>query len=381
MFTITNASEHIKNVQSESPSEVVWYKGKTYTFETILEVEQYTYRQDNWIGSSATGPWNHFTGNSIGDYDTIGRMRFSAHPTTPTKNSPFQTSDALATAFALDSSDERYTDNDWSGNPIGIITYISNVVISQSTTSEVVETVIFGGPFPTPYGKNELKEFHIVNSYTYKYSITVLDGTEGDYYLGYFAHYDGPYLDAWDSFSYLDDYNSTAPIIENRDLESVEVEIAYDPAITLPEKAVLVSPTPTGVTDVDGDAGLEWLDGGLGAANAATGFDLYFAGTEAGLTKIGDSLGSGTVTATPETVNDGNYEAGETYYWRVDAFNAAGTTTGDVWTYTVFSLAFPVERADDYDEDNTGVAATLGGGRYGRQLMVLGHRRIYFGAL
>jgi len=282
---------------------------------------------------------------------------------------------------------------------VNIVTNLKDFLTAEGVTSLTTpRTTTSGYAYEYPAAELAAAKANIIDSATYK-GVTTKESSTGDrqteqWYskITYQYTYDfkisasaqpGTYYLLWLATQYTpqqlgEDWAS--PDVNDLTFDgSVILSIQiYDPAIDLPEKAVLVSPAPTGVTDVDGDAGLEWLDGGLGAANAATGFDLYFAGTEAGLTKIGDSLGSGTVTATPETVNEGNYSAGETYYWRVDSFNAGGLTTGDVWSYTVFSLEFPETRPVDYDEDG---ASTLGGGRYGQNLVVLGHRKLYFGEI
>ena len=384
----------------------VWYLGHTYQIQVTGAVSTLDYLYDT-----------DFSGDGVRGYHIVKDtdIRFNKLVSRYGVNQPFQSLAAVNESYDYTVSEDSTFSNlndivtDWSGDRVALITYMSGAIIDTDDYGKVkFSEDTYHALWPNPpyyhYAVRRIRQT-ITRTYSlkiYKEPPDSYQGNLGDYYLAAWEYttpwgetdeadgVDGALI-AWyeatldaDLVPYGDNYHNyglTPTVYFNyvpSDLQTLKITVTYDPAIDLPEKAVLVSPAPTGVTDVDGDAGLEWLDGGLGAANAATGFDLYFAGTEAGLTKIGDSLGSGTVTATPETVNEGNYSAGETYYWRVDSFNAGGLTTGDVWSYTVFSLEFPETRPVDYDEDG---ASTLGGGRYGRQLMVLGHRRIYFGAL
>ena len=100
--------------------------------------------------------------------------------------------------------------------------------------------------------------------------------------------------------------------------------------INLPAPTKADTPIPTHTaTEVDWSArGLSWDDGG-----GADTYDIYF-----GLTGA-LSLISSAQAGTSITVDVGNVpypetgEAGAAFYWRVDATNAAGTTTGDVWYF------------------------------------------------
>jgi hypothetical protein len=89
------------------------------------------------------------------------------------------------------------------------------------------------------------------------------------------------------------------------------------------------------------------------------------------------------------------------YEWKVDTYDTATelTTSGDTWDFTIETPAPPIDpvRPAEFSEDNvwgrnpetgdyewlgmgTDIAAA-GGGRYRKQLIVVGHQTIYFGDL
>ncbi|MHC4738393.1 MAG: LamG domain-containing protein, partial [Planctomycetota bacterium] len=84
------------------------------------------------------------------------------------------------------------------------------------------------------------------------------------------------------------------------------------------------SPTPAdSATDVAVDADLSWT-----AGTGSTSSDVYF-----GTTSPGTFQGNQTAT----TFDPGTMSNDTTYYWRIDEINAAGTTTGNVWSFTTES--------------------------------------------
>jgi hypothetical protein len=97
---------------------------------------------------------------------------------------------------------------------------------------------------------------------------------------------------------------------------------------TPPSKAT--SPNPShGATGRPITQILSWSNGG-----GATSYDVYF-GT--------DSTPDETefkVNTTGTSYNPGTLLNGTTYYWRIDAKNPAGTTTGDVWSFITEALTF-----------------------------------------
>lgn len=159
----------------------------------------------------------------------------------------------------------------------------------------------------------------------------------------------------------------------------------------LPEKPI--NPTPTDAVDnvALNQATITWEDGG-----GATSYDVYYGTSEAGLELI--SEGQTELSLTIQGIDYGSpFGYSKSRAWRIDAVNAGGTTTGDVWTFrTIHSSSFPWERPEDYDpdlgwdwdSDDEEYAwqdiVTAGGGRYKNQIVAVGFDSdgigaVYFG--
>jgi hypothetical protein len=98
----------------------------------------------------------------------------------------------------------------------------------------------------------------------------------------------------------------------------------------LPGQAANPSPA-NGATGVNTTADLSWT-----AGSGATSHDVYF-----GTTSPGTSRGNQTAT----TYDTGTMANSTTYYWRIDEKNAAGTTTGVVWSFTTAAAPQPPGQA------------------------------------
>jgi hypothetical protein len=97
---------------------------------------------------------------------------------------------------------------------------------------------------------------------------------------------------------------------------------SFTTELRAPEKAINPSPANAG-TGVEVAQALGWTDGGR-----ATSYDVYF-GESAGSLVLVSAGQAGTSYAPPDDL-----DAETTYYWRIDSINAAGTTTGDLWSFT-----------------------------------------------
>ena len=96
-----------------------------------------------------------------------------------------------------------------------------------------------------------------------------------------------------------------------------------------PSKPTIVSPSPTGVTNITLDeTPLEWADGG----NTDT-YQVYFR-------ESGDDWELvGVAQAGVEwTINFGILAYETTYEWRIDATNVYGITTGDTWSFNTIDF-------------------------------------------
>jgi hypothetical protein len=110
-------------------------------------------------------------------------------------------------------------------------------------------------------------------------------------------------------------------------------------------KAIAASPKPEdGVIDVPRDVILSWEPGE--SANTHTVYlgTVYEDVNNASLADpLGVLLSEGQ---SAETYDVGRLEFGKTYYWRIDEVNAAPDNTifkGDVWSFTVEPVAYPIE--------------------------------------
>jgi len=84
------------------------------------------------------------------------------------------------------------------------------------------------------------------------------------------------------------------------------------------------NPSPAnGATAVSVNADLSWS-----AGSGATSYDVYFG--QDSTPDSGEFQGNQTGT----TFDPGTLANDTTYYWRIDSVNAAGTTTGNVWSFT-----------------------------------------------
>lgn len=110
--------------------------------------------------------------------------------------------------------------------------------------------------------------------------------------------------------------------------------------VSLPAK--VTSPTPADLAlDVDRGIGtISWTAGTGGGTPAS--YDVYFGTDES--PDSGESQGNQTGTS----FNVGVLKASTTYYWRVDAVNAAGTIPGDVWSFTTSALVTGTPRESRY---------------------------------
>jgi len=126
---------------------------------------------------------------------------------------------------------------------------------------------------------------------------------------------------AWDGL--IDDVR-----VYNYALTQSEVNDIYTGGPTPPGQASNPSPANS-ATDVSIDADLSWT-----AGTGSTSSDVYF-----GTTSPGSFQGNQTET----TFDPGTMSNDTTYYWRIDEINEAGTTTGNVWSFTTVAAPSDVE--------------------------------------
>jgi len=107
------------------------------------------------------------------------------------------------------------------------------------------------------------------------------------------------------------------------------------------------NPTPPdSATDVSVDDDLSWT-----AGSGATSHDVYF-----GTTSPGTFQGNQTAT----TFEPGALDYDTAYYWRIDEINAAGTTTGNVWSFTTEAAPSPPGQASNPSPADSATDVSIG---------------------
>jgi len=148
----------------------------------------------------------------------------------------------------------------------------------------------------------------------------------------YGAKFDG----VWDDPKAVSHTYSTAGtysakvIVERGNAPPVEkrITISANTSLEPPSKATSASPS-NGATNISVSTDVSWSDGG-----GATSYNVYF-----GTDSTPDSGYKGNQTSTSYDPDPLDYDT--TYYWRIDAKNSDGTTTGDVWHFTTQEDSIP----------------------------------------
>lgn len=103
---------------------------------------------------------------------------------------------------------------------------------------------------------------------------------------------------------------------------------------TPPTKATTPSPTDESITVTLNRATISWVNGG-----GADSYDVYY---DEGGSPILVSEGQTGTSFTITGITSGSpFDYAVTRYWRIDSINAAGTTTGDTWSFTTISYDPP----------------------------------------
>jgi len=113
------------------------------------------------------------------------------------------------------------------------------------------------------------------------------------------------------------------------------VTVSIRAVAAAPEKATTPAPA-NAATDVTLDqATLTWEDGG-----GADTYNVYYGDTSGDLSLVSSAQAGTSFTVTGITLGS-PYSYLITRYWRIDSINAAGTTTGDEWSFTTIRLSPP----------------------------------------
>lgn len=168
------------------------------------------------------------------------------------------------------------------------------------------------------------------------YRVNVVDGYE-------LTTHDGKYLITKNSpFTGIvtptkDGYTFTPESVEYEALTKCAVDdyTAEPTGPAVPSKPTIVSPADA-ATDVTLDQpDIEWADGG-----EADYYNVYYGETEETLALV-STWQEGTTFSLNGVALGAPFDYGVTRYWRIDAGNFYGITTGDVWSFTTITFAPP----------------------------------------
>jgi len=112
----------------------------------------------------------------------------------------------------------------------------------------------------------------------------------------------------------------------------------------MPSQASNPSPADS-ASNISINTDLSWT-----AGSGATSHDVYF-----GTSSPGAFQGNQIAT----TFDPGTLNYDMTYYWRIDEINAAGTTTGNVWTFTTEAAPQPPGQATNPDPANSATGVSI----------------------
>jgi len=149
---------------------------------------------------------------------------------------------------------------------------------------------------------------------------------------------------------------------------------SFTTAGVAPGAPTLVSPTPTGVTDITLDeTPLEWAAGDP----AGDTYEVYFSiqGDDWETVPVGEAQ-AGLTWA----IAFGLLGYGIEYSWRIDATNEYGTTEGTVWTFTAMAFAPPLPTGVTLDAEGepTGTPTGESGMVTVRRLVVAANDKIWY---
>jgi len=142
-----------------------------------------------------------------------------------------------------------------------------------------------------------------------------------------------------------------------------------------PTKAANPSPADAAADVTLDHATISWEDGG-----GADTFDVYYGQDAGSLVKVSDAQ-----VGTSFTISDIDYGSPFDYEtnraWRIDATNAYGTTTGDVWTFTTIMFAPPppgIRGFDSEEGDFGGGAISDGDMNIKTRLVAFTNNKVYY---
>jgi hypothetical protein len=111
---------------------------------------------------------------------------------------------------------------------------------------------------------------------------------------------------------------------------NVTANVTVTGTFTADLPALVIGPSPTvNATGVSINPSLTWS-----TSTCATSYDIYFGTSQVAVQKATITSSEYKINTTSTNYLPGTLNYATTYYWRIDARNAAGTTKGTVWNFT-----------------------------------------------
>ena len=199
------------------------------------------------------------------------------------------------------------------GKPIGADK--CSVIVDESEISDFPTRAWYTFTFDTPYALDDATQYAIV--------WRAPDGDAGNYFA---------------PFGYSSSGYANGGLIPGAGSGTIwgvvsttnDMDFRTYGGTPLPGQPTIVSPTPTGVTNITLDeTPLEWAAGDP----AADTYEVYFRESGDAWVLVGVAQAGLTWT-----IDFGTLDYGTTYEWRIDATNIYGTTTGNTWSFTTISF-------------------------------------------
>ena len=227
------------------------------------------------------------------------------------------------------------------GSPIELTSGVKYAIVARSTVSGAANTVLWqmkasGGGYASgaQYYSQDSNSSWSVNGTADAWFETYATGVKKDDYTFAFTGA-GAWVrsDFWSAQTFIASSTYTISSVKLRLYRASgatpgTLTISIKATEGVPSKATTPAPTDAAADVTLDQATLTWEDGG-----GADTYNVYYGTTSGSLSLVSEGQAGKSLIVTGIT-NGSPYGYEVTRYWRIDSINAAGTTTGDEWSFT-----------------------------------------------